>query len=105
DRPLQPGESSTLTFRTVQEQRGLKSLPSNKQLWEIDVQPSRNGAYLTNLGFAPALGMTRGEFLQGHNLRKKYGLRPEIPTPKLDDKLAVNRSYAGVDRVNTDITV
>ncbi|MBV5271455.1 MAG: hypothetical protein JZU55_18035, partial [Afipia sp.] len=48
ERPLQPGASGTLTFRTVMEQRGIKSLPTNKQYWEIDVQPARNGAYLTN---------------------------------------------------------
>ncbi|NIJ38712.1 ABC-type transport system involved in multi-copper enzyme maturation permease subunit [Sphingopyxis panaciterrae] len=105
DRPLQPGASGTLTFRTVMAQRGLKSLPSNKQYWEIDVQPAKNGAYLTNLGFAPALGMSRNNFLQGSNLRRKYGLPPETPTPSLDDKRAVMRSYAGVDRINTDVTV
>jgi ABC-2 type transport system permease protein len=105
DRPLQPGASGTLTFRTVMEQQGIKSLPANKQYWEIDVQPAKNGAYLTNLGFAPALGMSRANFLQGTTLRKKYGLPPETPTPSLDDARAVMRSYADVQRINTDVTV
>ncbi|HKX56470.1 MAG TPA: hypothetical protein VJN01_10215, partial [Xanthomonadales bacterium] len=105
DQPLQPGASGSLTFRTVMEQRGLKAVPTNQQLLEIDVQPSRNGAYLTNLFFAPALGMNRANFLQGKNLRKKYGLEPELPTPGIDDPVAVYKNYAGVARVNTDITV
>jgi ABC-type transport system involved in multi-copper enzyme maturation permease subunit len=105
DKPLQPGASGTLTFRTEMGRRGLSALPTDKSWHEVDVQPSRNGAYLTNLVFAPALGMVRSSFLQGNILRKKYGLAPALPTPKLDDKVAVNQSYAGVDRVNTDITV
>lgn len=105
DQPLQPGASSTMTFRTVIERRGLSALPNDKRAYEIDVQPARNGAYLTNLIFAPALGMSRGNFLQGNTLRRKYGLTPELPTPKLDDKVALTKNYAGVDRVNTDITV
>lgn len=105
DRPLQPGASGTLTFRIVMEKRGLAALPSDRQFYEFDAQPAPNGAYLTSLGFAPALGMNRSGFLQGNNLRRKYGLQPELPTPKLEDDAALGSSYIGVDRVNTDITV
>jgi ABC-2 type transport system permease protein len=105
DRPLQPGASGTLTFRTVIEKRGLAALPSDRQFYEFDAQPAPNGAYLTSLGFAPALGMNRSSFLQGNNLRRKHGLEPELPTPKLENEAALASSYVGVDRVNTDITV
>lgn len=105
DSPLQPGASGTLSFRTVMEKRGLATLPSDKRAYELDAQPAPNGAYLTNLGFAPFLGMNRTGFLQGNNLRRKHGLAPELPTPRLEDDAALASSYVGVDRVNTDITV
>lgn len=105
DRPLQPGEGGTLTFRTVIEKRGLAALPSNRRMYELDAQPAPNGAYLTNLIFAPALGMSRGNFLQGTNLRRKYGLPAEQSVPKLEDGTALGKNFVGVERVNTDITV
>lgn len=104
DRPLQPGASGTLSFRTVLAKRGLAALPSDRQAYEFDAQPAPNGAYLTSLAFAPALGMSRGNFLQGNNLRRKYGLAAQ-PIPKLEDEAALAKNFAGVERVNTDITV
>jgi aminopeptidase N len=105
DQPLQPGATATLTFRTVLEKRGLSALPSDRRAYEIHAQPAPNGAYLTNLFFAPALGMRRSDFLQGNVKRRKYGLPPELPTPPLEDTAGLAKSYAGVERVNTDITV
>lgn len=105
EKPLQPGESGTLTFRTAIVKKGFSALPADKQYWEFDAQPARNGAYLTNLGFAPFIGMNSRGFLTGNNLRRKYGLPPESAMAKLDDTAALDRNFAGVDRVNTDITV
>jgi len=105
DQPLQPGATGTLTFRTVLEKRGLSALPNERRAYEVHAQPAPNGAYLTNLFFAPALGMRRSDFLQGNVKRRKYGLPPELPTPPLEDTAGLNKSYAGVERVNTDITV
>ena len=105
DQPLQPGQSGTLTFRTVIEKRGLEALPSDRRAYEIHAQPAPNGAYLTNLFFAPALGVSRANFLHGNTLRRKHGLPPELPTPELEDTAGLAKSYAGVERVNTDITV
>ena len=105
DQPLQAGQTGKLTFRTVIEKRGLEALPSDRRAYEIHAQPAPNGAYLTNIFFAPALGMSRGNFLQGNTLRKKHGLPPELPTPELEDTAGLAKSYAGVERVNTDITV
>lgn len=105
DKPLQPGESRTLTFQTVLHKRGIAALPGDRQRYEFDAQPAVNGAYLTNLGLLPHIGMNRSGFLQGKNLRQKYGLPPGLPTPQLEDDSALSRNYAGVDRINTDITV
>ncbi|MDM7928799.1 ABC transporter permease/M1 family aminopeptidase [Blastomonas fulva] len=104
-KPLQPGDQGTLTFRTVQEKRGLYALPSNLQAYEFDAQPAANGAYLTNFAFAPALGMSGANFLQGNKQRRKYGLPAGKTAPRLGDPAARNRNFASVDRVNTDITV
>lgn len=74
DQPMQPGENRTLTFKTSIEKHGLAALPSDHQGYEFNAQPARNGAYLTNLGFAPFLSMNSRAFLQGNNLRRKHGL-------------------------------
>ncbi len=105
DTPLQPGASGTLTFRTVVQKRGIAALPGDSQNYEFDAQPAVNGAYLTSLGLTPTIAMDRSGFLQGNTLRSKYGLPPALPTPELEDDSALYRSYVGVDRVNTDITV
>jgi ABC-2 type transport system permease protein len=103
--PMQPGESRTLTFRTSKVRRGLAALPSDKQGFEFDAQPARNGAYLTNLGFAPFLSMNSRSFLQGNRLRRKHGLPPELGAVKLEDPKGTDKGFAGVDRVNTDVTI
>jgi hypothetical protein len=103
--PLAPGEGGTLTFRTVLDRRGLAALPANPQAYEFDAQPARNGAYLTNLGFAPALGMSRAGFVRGNKKRAEYGLPAERPAPKLEDEAALAKNFVGLDRVNTDVTV
>jgi ABC-2 type transport system permease protein len=103
--PLQPGASSSLSFQTVVEKRGIAALPGDRQMFEFDAQPAVNGAYLTSLGLTPHIVMNRSGFLQGNTLRRKFGLPEELPTPELEDDGALSRSYVGVDRVNTDITV
>jgi ABC-2 type transport system permease protein len=105
DRPLQPGASGTVSFRTAVEKHGLPSLPSDAAAYEVDAQPAANGTYVINYQILPLLGMDRTGFLQGTILRQKHGLAPGQPTPKLEDTAAQARNYAGLDRVNTDITV
>ncbi|TGN55826.1 aminopeptidase [Paracoccus liaowanqingii] len=105
DRPLEPGASGTLSFRVAIEKRGLAALPKDPQAYETDAQPAANGAYVVNYQILPLLGMDRTGFLQGKNLRHEHALGPDLPTPKLDDKAAQARNYAGLDRVDTDITV
>ncbi len=75
--------------------RGFAALPADRQAYEFDAQPAPNGAYLTSLGFAPALGMNRSGFLQGNNLRRKHGLAAELPTPKREDDAALAKQLCG----------
>ncbi len=103
--PLKPGASGTLSFQTVIEKRGIAALPSNRQSFESDAQPAANGTYVMAQQFAPNIGMNRLGFLQGKILRRKYGLGPDLPVPKLEDRAALATNYAGVTRVKTDITV
>jgi hypothetical protein len=105
NRPLQSGDSGTLTFRTQVARRGLAVVPVNQGAWETAAQPAMNGAYLTNQQFAPVLGMSTRGFLSGRRLRNKYGLGLDVPTPKLEEREAQKQNYAGMTRVNTDITV
>jgi ABC-2 type transport system permease protein len=105
DRPLQPGESGTVDFQTAVEMRGLRALPRDAAAYETDAQPAANGTYVINYQILPLLGMDRTGFLQGSAVRRTHGLAPDLPTPKLEDKAAQSRNYAGLERVNTDITV
>ncbi|MBW8296320.1 M1 family aminopeptidase [Sphingopyxis sp.] len=104
ERALQPGASRTVSFLTEVKKRGLAALP-NSQNYEIDAQPANNGTYVINHQILPMLGMTRMGFLDDKATRAKYGLSPTPATPKLEDRSAQARNYAGLDRVNTDITV
>lgn len=105
DEPLQPGARGSLSFRTIIEKHGLAALPNDKSSFESDAQPAANGTFVISQQFAPLLGMNRLGFMQGKSQRKKYGLAPDLPAPKLEDKAALAFNYAGMTRVNTDITV
>ncbi|HVI34009.1 ABC transporter permease/M1 family aminopeptidase [Phenylobacterium sp.] len=99
DRPLQPGETATLTFRTLMQQRGFKNRGNTTRL--VD-----NGTFVDNFEFAPVVGMGRDNVLRDRAKRRKYGLPPELRPPKLEDRSAQVRNYVGgADWVNADITV
>ncbi|HEY8571520.1 ABC transporter permease/M1 family aminopeptidase [Phenylobacterium sp.] len=99
DRPLQPGEAATLTFRTVMQQKGFKNSGNTTRL--VD-----NGTFVDNFEFAPVVGMNRFGVLQDRAKRRKYGLPAELRPAKLEDRPAQARNYlANADWVNADITV
>ncbi len=105
DKPLLPGESGTISFQTAVEKRGLPALPREALAYETDAQPAANGTYVVSFQILPLLGMDRTGFLADNSLRLKHGLAPDLPTPKLENTTAQVRNYAGLERVNTDITV
>lgn len=98
DRPMQPGESRTLSFQTRRWQRGFRN--SNN-----DTRLVRNGTFLNNLEIAPAIGMDRTGSLQERSKRRKYGLPAEQRPPKLEDVAATSKSYIGGGWSTADITV
>jgi ABC-2 type transport system permease protein len=99
ERPLQPGETVTLTFRTLMHQKGFKNSGNLRRI--VD-----NGTFVDNFEFAPVIGMNRFGVLQDRAKRRKYGLPAELRPPKLEDRSAQARNYlANADWVNADITV
>jgi aminopeptidase N len=98
--PMQPGETRTLGFTTLIEERGFVNGRPFTRIVE-------NGTFLNNAEFAPRLGMSRSGLLQERAKRRKYGLPPELRPRKLEDDGA--RQYTEFtkdsDWVNADITV
>jgi ABC-2 type transport system permease protein len=99
ERPMQPGEAATLSFRTLIHQRGFKNRGNITRV--VD-----NGTFVNNFEFAPVIGMDRRGVLQDRAKRRKYGLPAELRPAKLEDRAAQARNYlANADWVNADITV
>lgn len=99
DKPLQPGEKTTLTFKAVLEQKGFKNDGNMRRIAD-------NGTFVANNEFAPMLGIDRSGFLQDRAKRRKYGLPAELRIPKLEDDAARAKNYIGnAPWVMADITV
>jgi hypothetical protein len=97
DRPMMPGETRALSFRTQRWQRGFRNSG-------YDTRLVRNGTFLNNSEFAPIIGMDRGFLLSDRSKRRKYGLPAELRVPKLEDLSATNKNYIG-DWTRAEITV
>lgn len=100
DRPMQPGETRTLSFSTTLAQHGFRN--SGNLRWVVD-----NGTFLNDERLVPGIGMDRSLLLQDRALRRKYGLPPELRMPKLGTPGAdqVNYLRHDADWVTADITV
>jgi len=100
DVPMQPGETRSLVFETMREQRGFKNGAPLTNILD-------NGTFLNNFELAPEIGMDRGGLLQDRAKRRKYGLVPELRIPKLGDPSAARFSEIRRDSdwVSSDITV
>ncbi len=100
DVPMQPGESRTVTFDTMREQRGFKNGAPLTAV--VD-----NGTFINNFEIAPELGMGRQGLLEDRSKRRKYGLASELRIPKLSDPAAARFSELRRDSdwVTSDITL
>lgn len=98
DRPMMPGETRTLSFRTRRQQVGFRNSGADTRLVP-------NGTFLNNFELTPAIGMDRSGLLQDRATRRKYGLPAELRPPKLEDLSARRRTYFGGGWATADITV
>jgi aminopeptidase N len=108
--PMQPGESRTITFRTVWTQKGFTN--SDDEALEsaappIDRHVVDNGTFVTDREILPIIGMDDWGFLTDPVKRRRYGLPAQLRDPKLGDSSARAVSYnaTAASWVNTDITV
>jgi ABC-2 type transport system permease protein len=98
DRPLAPGATAKLTFKSQIWYRGFRNgMPG--------VNVALNGTFVNNGHFAPVIGMDRNGLLRDRVERRRQGLPAELRTPKLEDMTATRRNYVGTNWVMTDIRV
>jgi len=101
DTPMQPGETRTVTFETLVEQRGFKNRGNMVRI--VD-----NGTFISNNEFAPLVGMDRSAMIQDRAKRRKHGLDPDkVRPPKLGQPGADQFNYLRNDSgfVRADITL
>jgi aminopeptidase N len=97
-RPLAPGSTTTLAFRSERGQRGFANSGNDTRL--VD-----NGTFVDNSEFAPSMGMNRTGLLQDRVKRRRYGLVAELRPANLEDLRATRFNEIRSDWVTTDITV
>jgi ABC-2 type transport system permease protein len=100
DRPLQPGETRTLSFSTTLAEQGFRN--SGELRAVVD-----NGTFLNDQRLTPRIGMDHSQLLQDRSKRRKYGLPPELRMPGLGTPGADQMNYLrhDADWVTADITV
>lgn len=98
DRPLAPGASTTLSFRSRIWHRGFRASAPATDILE-------NGTFTNNSDFAPIIGMDRNGLLKDRIKRRRQGLPADLRTAKLEDLGAVGKNYVSADWVMSDITV
>ncbi len=98
DAPLQPGQTTALTFRSRLWARGFKARGQETSI--VD-----NGTFLNAGEFTPAIGMDQRGLLSDRTQRRRQGLPAELRPAKLEDLSATRDNYIHADWVQSDITV
>lgn len=96
DKPLAPGATTSLTFRSRIWHRGFRAFSPDTDVIE-------NGTFANNYDFAPLIGMNQMNLLTDRAKRRRQGLPPELRPAKLEDLSATARNYIGSDWVTSDI--
>ena len=99
DRPMMPGETRALAFRSRRQQVGFRNNAPDTRL-------VANGTFLNNFELAPAIGMDRFGLLQDRATRRK--LRPAVraaPAAARGHERRPARPYFGGGWSTADITV
>jgi hypothetical protein len=98
DRPLAPGATTSLTFKSRLWRRGFPAFTPATDVIE-------NGTFANNSEFAPIIGMNRNGLLSDRAKRRRQGLPAELRPAKLEDMSATARNYIGSDWVTSDVTL
>jgi len=98
--PMAPGETRQLAFTTTFQQVGFKNNGNVLKLMD-------NGTFVNDRDLRPIIGMNRDGALEDRTKRRKYGLAPELQTPRLGQPGAdqFNDLTHDSDWVRADITV
>jgi hypothetical protein len=96
DAPLQPGQTSKVTFRSRLWRRGFRASGPATDIIS-------NGTFINNGEFAPIVGMDRNSLLSDRSKRRRQGLPAELRPAKLEDMAATQHNYIGSDWVMSDI--
>jgi ABC-2 type transport system permease protein len=97
DRPLAPGQTATLNFRSRLWRQGFRASGPATDVIE-------NGTFANNSDLAPIIGMDRRGLLDDRTKRRRQGLPAELRMAKLEDMRATRFNYAGFDWVMSDVT-
>ncbi|MBL6937615.1 MAG: aminopeptidase [Alphaproteobacteria bacterium] len=100
DKPLLPGEKTSLSYRAVWQQKGFKNSANLTRI--VD-----NGTFVNNQEIAPNIGMDQTNLLRDPVKRRRQHLAGDMRPAKLDDPAARYQGPFGGDTnwVNSDITV
>ena len=96
DKPLAPGATTTLAFKSELWRRGFRASSPATDLLE-------NGTFVNNSSFAPIIGMDRSILLDDRTQRRRQHLPAELRVPKLEDMSATGKNYIGSDWVTSRI--
>jgi aminopeptidase N len=98
DKPLEPGQATTLAFRSQLWRRGFRASQPATDIIE-------NGTFANNFDFAPIIGMNRNNLLSDRTKRRRQGLTPELRPARLEDISATRSNNVDADWVMSDITL
>ena len=96
DKPLAPGATTALTFRSRLWRRGFPAFNPQTDIIE-------NGTFVNNSAFAPVIGMSRDNLLSDRTQRRRQHLPAELRMAKLEDMSATAHNYIGSDWVTARI--
>jgi ABC-2 type transport system permease protein len=102
DPPMAPGETRHIHFATRWARPGFRN---DEALGPVPNLIADNGSFINNFRIAPFIGVFRLNLLADQVKRRKYGLAPELPMPKLEDDSARAANQLRADWVSADITV
>ena len=97
-RPMAPGDTRTMSFRTERHHRGFPNGAPNTRL-------AGNGTFLSDGELLPGIGMDAMPALVDTAARANHGLPPHPGLPKLEDRGAVATANGGGSWTTADITL